>query len=77
MVGERYDGYAVARPSATPAVRSMVASVNSQRSQIYAKRAREQKISPSQVGRLYAAQILAKAPSGTWFQSESGAWTRK
>lgn len=77
MVGERYDGYAVARPSATAAVRSMVASVNSKRSQIYAQRARQQNISPSQVGRLYAGQIFAKAPKGTWFLSQSGAWTRK
>ena len=30
-----------------------------------------------QVGRVYAAEILKSAPSGTWFLQESGQWTRK
>ena len=77
MVGERFDGYAVARDSATPAVQSMVDSVNAQRRQIYAKRAAEQKISVDAVGMLYAKQIVAQAPSGTWILPQSGAWTRK
>lgn len=77
MVGERFDGYAVARDNATPAVRSLVASVNSQRGKIYAKRATEQKIPTAEVGKLYASQIVAKAPKGTWFLSSSGAWRRK
>lgn len=77
MVGERYDGYAVARDSATPAVRQLVQSVNSQRAQIYQKRAGEQGIPASEVGKLYARQIVAQAPSGTWILSESGSWQRK
>ena len=44
---------------------------------IYAKRAREQKISANKVGRLYAGQIAAKAPKGTWILPQSGAWKRK
>jgi uncharacterized protein YdbL (DUF1318 family) len=77
MVGEQSDGYAVARGSATPAVRKLVTRVNGQRRKIYAKRAREQNISVANVGRFYAAQIAAKAPKGTWIQSSSGAWKRK
>ena len=77
MIGEQINGYAVARGSATPAARKLVANVNSQRRKIYAKRAREQKISADKVGRLYAGQIVAKAPRGTWIQSRSGAWKRK
>ncbi len=77
MVGERFDGYAVARESATSAVRQMVDKVNRERGQIYAKRAREQRVSPDQVGKFYAAQIVAKAPAGTWVLSSSGAWSRK
>jgi uncharacterized protein YdbL (DUF1318 family) len=77
MIGERYDGYAVARGTATPAMRNLVASVNSQRRKIYAQRAREQKISADKVGKLYAVKIVAKAPKGTWIQSQSGAWKRK
>ena len=77
MVGERFDGYAVARKTATPAARRLVDDVNKQRGQIYAKRAREQKISPAQVGKLYAGQIVAKVPKGTWILLQSGAWKRK
>ena len=77
MVGERFDGYAVARDTATPAVRSLVDSVNAQRRQIYAKRAAEQKISVDAVGMLYARQIVGQVPSGTWILPQSGAWTRK
>jgi len=77
MVGERFDGYAVARASATPAARALVDSVNAQRRQIYAKRASEQNISPDAVGKLYAAQIVSQVPSGTWILQSSGAWTRK
>ena len=77
MVGERFDGYAVARESATPAVRQMVDRVNRERGDIYARRAREQKISPDQVGKFYAAQIVAKAPAGTWVLSSTGVWSRK
>lgn len=77
MVGERFDGYAVARDNATPAVRTLVTNVNSQRRKIYANRAREQNISVDAVGKLYASQIVAKAPKGTWIQLQSGAWQRK
>lgn len=77
MVGERFDGYAVARKTATPAVRKLVDNVNKQRGQIYAKRAREQKIPRDQVGKLYASQIVAKVPKGTWILLQSGAWKRK
>ena len=77
MVGERFDGFAVARDTATPAVRTMVDNVNKQRAEIYAKRASEQKISADAVGKLYASQIVANAPKGTWIQLPSGAWQRK
>jgi len=77
MLGERYDGYAVARDNATPAVRQLVNQVNRQRAAIYAKRAAEQKTSPTEVGKLYAGKIVAQAPRGTWILHASGAWTRK
>ena len=75
--GYGFAGYAVARATATGAVRKLVANANKKRGQIYAKRAREQKISRAQVGKLYASQIAAKAPKGTWFLQQSGAWKRK
>ena len=77
MVGEQSDGYAVARGSATPAVRGLVNKINRERGQIYAKRAREQRVSADQVSKFYAPQIAAKAPAGTWIMSPSGSWNRK
>ena len=77
MIGERYDGYAVARETATPAARKLVDSVNSQRGKIYAIRAREQNISADNVGKFYASQIAEKAPRGTWILPQSGTWKRK
>ena len=77
MVGEQSDGYAVARSSATPAVRSLVNKINQERGQIYARRAREQGVSSDQVGKFYAGRIAGKAPAGTWIMSPSGGWSRK
>ncbi len=77
MVGERFDGYAVARGTATPAVRKLVASVNSKRGKIYARRAREQKVSRAIVGKTFASKIAAKAPKGTWILPQSVARKRK
>ena len=75
-IGERYDGYCVAR-SNNAAARSLVDSVNAKRQQIYAQRAREQGIGVGQVGSVYAQQIIGKAPAGTYFQRQDGKWTRK
>ena len=73
-VGERFDGYAQARDaSAAEAVRS----INARRQQIYKQRAAEQGISPDQVGRIYAEQIMRDAPAGTYFLSETNQWVRK
>ena len=77
MIGEKADGYVVARGTVTPAVQNLINSVNSERSRIYAQRAREQKVPAAAVGQTYAGQIAAKAPKGTWIQSQSGAWSRK
>ena len=55
----------------------MVDAVNAKRRAIYAERAKEQGTTADQVGRVYARQILTKAPAGTWFLKESGKWVRK
>lgn len=78
VVGERYDGLAVLHDKgASSKVRAMVADVNAQRQQIYARRAAEQGVPADQVGRVYANKILQKAPPGTWFLGENGRWTKK
>jgi uncharacterized protein YdbL (DUF1318 family) len=78
VVGERYDGLVVLRDrNAPPAVARTVAQVNAKRSQIYEKRAKQQNVPVGQVGRIYAKEILQKAPKGTWFLGENGKWTQK
>ena len=75
-VGEGYDGFARVRKAGGGA-RSVVDAVNAKRRAIYAERAKEQGTTADQVGRVYARQILGKAPAGTWFLKESGQWVRK
>ena len=75
-VGEGYDGFARVRKAGGGA-RSVVDAVNAKRRAIYAERAKEQGTTADQVGRVYARQILGKAPAGTWFLKESGKWVRK
>ena len=75
-VGEGYDGLARVRKAGGGA-RSVVDAVNAKRRAIYAERAKEQGTTADQVGRVYARQILTKAPAGTWFLKESGKWVRK
>lgn len=73
-VGERFDGYAVARQSSAAGV---VAQVNAQRRQIYEQRAAQQKVPVEQVGRVYAGEIFQNAPAGTHFLDATGKWVRK
>jgi len=73
-VGERYDGLAVARDAA---VESQVKAINAKRRQIYQEKAAAEGVSPEQVGRVYAKEIVAKAPKGTWFLREDGSWVQK
>jgi len=77
-VGERYDGYLVLRDAgASGAVKSLVASTNAQRKALYEKRSKEEKAPVAAIGKIYAQQIMQKAPKGTYFLNESGQWTRK
>ena len=73
-VGERFDGFAVARDSSAAA---LVEQVNAERRKVYADRAKTDGVPADQVGRVYAQEIFKSAPAGTWFQQESGQWTRK
>jgi uncharacterized protein len=77
-VGERYDGFAVVRdPAQAATLAPLVEQVNAERRKLYAQRAASDHVPVDQVGRVYAAEILKSAPSGTWFLQESGQWTRK
>ena len=73
-VGERFDGYAVARQPSTAAA---VKEVNAKRKKIYGKRAAAQGVPAGQVGRIYAKKIFDKAAPGAWFLQENGSWVQK
>lgn len=73
-LGERFDGYAEARDSS---IGGMVKSINAKRQAIYKERAAEQGVSATQVGRVYAKEIMGKAPKGTYFMTEDGKWIQK
>lgn len=76
-IGERFDGLLVVRDSGNASAKSVAAQVNGQRKEIYASRATQQGVSAEDVGKVYAAQILEKAPAGTWFQRADGSWVQK
>lgn len=74
QAGERFDGYMEARD---PSVADAVATINAERRAIYQARAAEQGVSPDQVGKVYAQQIIGRVPPGTWLKTEQGQWIRK
>ncbi len=73
-VGERFDGLAVARDGSA---KKVVKDVNAKRSKIYQREAKKTGAAVSDVGAIYAAQIMKKAPSGTWFLNADGDWSQK
>ncbi len=73
-VGERFDGYAQALQSSAAGT---VDQVNAKRRKIYADRAASEGTSTDQIGRVFARQIFAKAPPGTKFLQDNGAWITK
>ena len=75
-IGERFDGLAVAREAAA-GVQAMVAQVNAKRLEIYSQRAAQEGVGVGDVGRVYAQQIMQKAPAGTWFLTEGGQWRQR
>lgn len=73
-LGERYDGFLVARePSAT----TVAGDVNKQRRELYIQRASEQGTTVDQVGRIYFQENLSRLPNGTWILLEDGSWVQK
>ena len=73
-VGEAFDGFARARDAN---VQETVSDINAKRRSIYNERAQEQGISPDQVGIIYAEQIIANSPDGTWLLMKDGSWRQK
>jgi uncharacterized protein YdbL (DUF1318 family) len=75
-IAERFDGYVMVREESAEAT-ALVARVNAERKAIYQQRAVEQGVGVEEVGKVYAAQIIKKAPVGTWFLNEDGSWIRR
>lgn len=73
-IGERYDGYAVARDAAFA---DMVKDINAKRREIYEAQAKKQGVAADQVGIVYAGELLEKLPAGTWFLTPDNEWRRK
>jgi len=73
-VGERYDGFAVARD---PSAADLVKEVNDKRRKIYEERAKKQGVSVEAVGAVYAGEIIEKLPDGSWVLTADGEWRRK
>ncbi len=76
-IGERYDGYLVVRDAKAAGATSVVNEVNAKRKSLYEQRAASEGVSPEDVGRVYAAQIMKQAPGGTWFLDANGNWQLK
>lgn len=76
-VGERYDGYAVVREAGGASVEAVVREINDKRKAIYAERAKAQNAPANEVGKVYALEIMQKAPAGTWFLDAAGKWVQK
>ena len=76
-LGERYDGLLVLRDANAAGAAATVEQVNAKRRKIYAQRASETGATVEQTGAIYAQQIMAKAPKGTYFLQKDGKWIRK
>ena len=76
-VGERFDGFLELRDGSKSGAKATVNQVNRKRRKIYEKRANQEGTDLASVGQIYAKQIMAKAPKGTWFLSADGEWMQK
>lgn len=76
VLAESYTGFVVIRENANGA-QAVADRVNAERRTIYQQRAVEQGVTPEEIGRIYAGQIINKAPAGTWFQNEDGSWIQR
>ncbi|MEN3975862.1 YdbL family protein [Emcibacter sp. SYSU 3D8] len=78
IVGERYDGYAAVRDANAPAsIRKLVEDTNAERRKVYEQQAASTGAPATEVGKVYASQIMSAAPAGWWFQGADGAWVQK
>lgn len=72
--GERFDGYMEARD---PGAAAAVAAINAKRRAVYQERATQQGVAIEAVAKVYAAEIINRAPAGSWILQQNGTWVQK
>jgi len=73
-IGERFDGYVVARDSSAG---DMATEINAKRRAIYEQQAVKRGVSLEAVGAIYANEIVGQVPAGTWILTADGKWRQK
>lgn len=76
FVGEKLDGYITTLPGAPADASSLVADVNAQRREEYARISKEKGQPVDVVAKLAAQQIINNLPSGSMYQT-SGGWQKR
>ncbi|WP_372001973.1 YdbL family protein [Tistrella mobilis] len=78
LVGERFDGYVGAVKSGVDAATQQVIDrINLQRKDRYRAIAAKRGAALSAVERIAGAQVIERAPSGTWVMPEGSGWVQK
>ena len=78
MIAERYDGYVMLRnPNAPQSIKNLVTQTNAKRRAYYEQQAKQQKAPVADIGKIYAQQIIKRAPKGTYFLQADGKWARR
>lgn len=75
-VGEKLDGYVEALQH-SPAVTTLVNTINAKRKQEYERIAKEKNQSADVVAKLAAPQIISGLESGASYQASDGSWKKK
>ncbi len=76
IIGEDNRGFLELRRQDDAAAK-LIAAENQDRRTVYNAIARQQQVSPENVGQRRAAQIVDRAAAGTWLQNNQGKWYKK
>ena len=76
IVGENNRGFLELRRQ-NDAAAKLIAAENQDRRIVYNAIAKQQQVSPENVGQRRAAQIAARTATGTWLQNNQGEWYKK
>jgi len=76
VIGENNRGFLELRRQETEA-QVLINAENQDRQTVYNAIAEQQNTTPEIVGQLRAAQIVTRAPTGTWLQNKEGKWFKK